>query len=279
MKTLTIAVDVDETVCDMLGAICARGVFGGDALNEDHILPEDISTWDLPEWMYDYMDYELYDTWAMPIKGAREAINRLRKQGHRVVFVSSCYRGTADAKKEWLVRWGFLPDSPSLRDFIAASDKSLIGADVLVDDAPHNVVSFPRRAFLIDQPHNQHVRGITRLRDITDLPEAINHYIRTELDVAGAAARLSKALIPLAQELARGNRNGITVSDIRIEARNRGILTGNEHPDLLAGALAHVCRRAGLINFGTSRRSSLEVTHGIRQTVWFENLSRNGAQN
>lgn len=84
--------------------------------------------------------------------------------------------------------------------------------------------------------------------------------------------QLLRALAPIARELAAGNRDGITVTDIRIEAEARGILTGEEHPHQLS-ALGHVCRRAGLVNTGQVRRSVLEVTHGINQTVWVENLS------
>lgn len=79
---------------------------------------------------------------------------------------------------------------------------------------------------------------------------------------------LLKSLEPLATELAlkKGNR-GITVSDVRVKAEKEGILSGEEHPNQLS-ALGHLCRRAGLKKNGETRRSELEVTHGIRQTVW-----------
>lgn len=84
---------------------------------------------------------------------------------------------------------------------------------------------------------------------------------------------LLRKLIPVAKQLAAGNRDGITVTDIRMAALARGILTGEEHPNQLS-VLGHICRRAGLINSGQTRRSELEVTHGIRQVVWYEDLAR-----
>jgi len=83
---------------------------------------------------------------------------------------------------------------------------------------------------------------------------------------------LIRQLVPIARELASGNKDGITVSDVRQVALERGILTGNEHRNQLS-CLGQVCRRAGLVSLGTTRRSDLEVTHGIHQTVWFEDLA------
>lgn len=88
---------------------------------------------------------------------------------------------------------------------------------------------------------------------------------------------LMNALEPVARELADDNPTGITVTDVRKEARYRGILTGDESPNRLS-ILGHVMKRAGLVHVGTTRRSDLEVTHGIRQTVWFEDLSLANAE-
>ena len=79
------------------------------------------------------------------------------------------------------------------------------------------------------------------------------------------------ALTPLAAELARGNRNGITSTDLRKEAMDRGILTGRESHSRLS-CIGHALRRAGLVNTGETRASDLEVTHGVQQTVWVEDL-------
>jgi hypothetical protein len=89
---------------------------------------------------------------------------------------------------------------------------------------------------------------------------------------------LIDSLVPLAQELAEGNVRGITVTDLRKEGLRRDILSGDETPSQLS-ALGHVMRRADLIHFNTTRRSDLDVTHGVRQTVWFQDLSSAQSRN
>lgn len=84
---------------------------------------------------------------------------------------------------------------------------------------------------------------------------------------------LLEELAGLASFLAKGNRDGITTSDLRRAALANGILTGDEPPSTLS-AIGHAMRRAGLVNSGMTRISDLEVTHGARQTVWMEDLTQ-----
>lgn len=131
-------------------------------MSGDSIQLADIAHWDLtkvvrPEFassVYGILnDPDLYDH-IQPFPGALEAVELLRRNGHRVVFASSCIRGSYDAKAECLVRHGFLPDTKFLKDFYGASDKSLIRADVLVDDGVHNLETFKRWKILVTRPHN-----------------------------------------------------------------------------------------------------------------------------
>lgn len=75
-------------------------------------------------------------------------------------------------------------------------------------------------------------------------------------------------LVPIAQELAwKFGTDGITTTDLRLEASDRRILTGLERGKDLS-YLGAVMKRAGLVNSGNYRRSTLKVTHGIPQAVW-----------
>ena len=79
---------------------------------------------------------------------------------------------------------------------------------------------------------------------------------------------LLEQLTPIAQELAtQAGPAGITVTDVRKAAYARGILTGHESRGALS-ALGALMRRAGLRATGDTRRSDLDSTHGIRQSVW-----------
>ena len=165
MKTCTVAVDVDEVVANLLGEWLRRynREYG------DCLVPEDIRGWDFRAQLKGHArmagihgflyDKDLYEH-VLPMPGAKEAIGLLRHTGARVVFVTSCVEGTADAKLSWLRRWGFLdytaaPD----HNFIAAADKSLVRADYLLDDRIENAEGFAGQGILIDHPHNREYRG------------------------------------------------------------------------------------------------------------------------
>ena len=75
-------------------------------------------------------------------------------------------------------------------------------------------------------------------------------------------------LIPLARELAtKAGHQGITVSNLRLAAVARGLLTGQEAGRRLS-FLGAVMKRAGLRNTGTFRRSDVERAHGNLGVVW-----------
>jgi 5'-nucleotidase len=159
VKTITIAVDVDDVCADLLSEWLRRyNLDYGDSL-----LPEDITAWDLHQFVkpkcnkliYEYLRATpcLYDN-IHPIQGARAAVRNMRADGHRVIFVTSCTVGTVDAKMRWLIRWGFLPKGNHQRDFIAAADKASVKADVLIDDHVANVQGYPGPSILITRPHN-----------------------------------------------------------------------------------------------------------------------------
>lgn len=158
IRSLVVAVDVDEVIADLLGPWLRRY----NAKYDDALLPEDLKEWKMapglkPECgddIFSLLDASLYDE-VLPIPGARTAIYEMLSSGHRVIYVTSCLAGTADAKLAWLKRWRFLPNERQSRDFYASSDKSLINADVLFDDGIHNVEAFPRPAVLVEQPQNR----------------------------------------------------------------------------------------------------------------------------
>ncbi len=77
-KKLTIAIDVDGTVAD-----CLKVDFGKVGRNPGELMK------------------------AKPIKGALEAIKKLYKQGHKIVFYSSRIHGSTEVTKKWLRKYGF----------------------------------------------------------------------------------------------------------------------------------------------------------------------------
>jgi hypothetical protein len=75
-------------------------------------------------------------------------------------------------------------------------------------------------------------------------------------------------LVPLARELAKkAGTKGITVSNLRLAAVSRGLLTGQETGRRLS-FLGTVMRRAGLNKAGGWRRSDVEQSHGNLTAIW-----------
>lgn len=152
-----VALDVDEVCADLHSEWLRR--YNEDSL--DSLLPEDIKTWEIERYVkkgweekiFDYLqDHNLY-TSVLPMPWARTAIEQLREDGHRVIFVTACIPGTELKKRRWLEWWGFLT---AAQDFVVTTDKSLIRADFLFDDRPENVESFKGGiGVLVVRPHNE----------------------------------------------------------------------------------------------------------------------------
>jgi 5'(3')-deoxyribonucleotidase len=88
----------------------------------------------------------LYDTME-PIEGAVEALANIKRRGHQVVFVSSCFPEHT-ASKERLLKRCF----PFADGFIATHDKHFVGYDALIDDKLEHM-----RLGLHHRPRSQHI--------------------------------------------------------------------------------------------------------------------------
>lgn len=166
-KKLTIAVDVDDTVANLIGEWLRR--YNRDW--NDSKTPADITQWAIskcvkPECGTKILKYledaDLYDD-INPIEGALTGVDALRAAGHRVIFVTSCGRnastiGRGGDKFEWLKSHGFFDGvaDPYL-DFIICADKTQVAADVIVDDRWDTIKAWQnagRAAILVSRPHN-----------------------------------------------------------------------------------------------------------------------------
>lgn len=189
-RPFVVAMDVDEVCADLLSEWLYR--YNLDYC--DGLTPKKVRGWGLAEQVkpecgkriYEILhEPDLYD-YVKPIPGALSAVRYLRKLGIRVVFVSSCVAGSVDAKVAWLQRHKFLPAGNSIRDFIACTDKSLIGADVLLDDHILNVEAYQRHAILLTVPHNSEEK-CSRPR-AANMPEAVAMIV----ELAGIAIPTAK---------------------------------------------------------------------------------------
>lgn len=75
-------------------------------------------------------------------------------------------------------------------------------------------------------------------------------------------------LKPVVRELARKSGDaGVTISDVRLTAVQRGLLAAEAKGRELS-FLGALCRAAGLVVTDRTRRSTIDASHGNRHSVW-----------
>lgn len=154
-----IAVDVDGVCADLHVEWLKRY----NAEYGDTLTVADIHQWEMvtavkPECgksIYKYLSQpDLYANVPV-IEGAKEGVAALREKGYRVIFVTSCTKGMTDQKWEWLERHGFLVSgSRGNADLVIAHDKSLIQANLLIDDYDGNFNGWNSYGILFSAPYN-----------------------------------------------------------------------------------------------------------------------------
>lgn len=154
---MTILVDMDDVLEDLTGAWI-------DWLNSLHGYEVDKNAprnWDMrysfPELSEEDIYRPLYqdEFWetVKPIPGAAETLERLISEGHEVYVVTASNYQTIKTKMESVLFRYF----PFLEwdNVIITSRKGMINGDVLIDDAPHNLLDVDCGRILMDAPHNR----------------------------------------------------------------------------------------------------------------------------
>ncbi len=164
---LTVGVDVDGVLADLHQEWLRR--YNRDF--KDTLVQEDVTEWAIDKFvkpealvlnqngiapLFQYLqDPDLYEN--MPeIPHAREGLEYIRRRGHNVVLVSSCVMNQADQKMRWVVSHKMVKPlrGDTLLDFVAASNKSYVRVDALIDDRDKNVKDSQGYRILFDSPWN-----------------------------------------------------------------------------------------------------------------------------
>jgi 5'(3')-deoxyribonucleotidase len=185
---MIVAVDVDDVVADTMPAWLRLYNFDYN----DHLKPTQIKEFGKMERyvkpecgkaIYRYLERGrfLYDgVQVMP--GAVKAVDDMLNAGHRIVFATNVQaQRMYDAKLAWLDMHGFWPDvlcGDLGQDYVAIKDKSLLAADVWIDDRAETVRAvrlMGKRAILFDRPWNRAENYAPRLLAWQDLnPETVS---------------------------------------------------------------------------------------------------------
>ncbi len=157
MNKLTVLVDMDDTLTDLLGAwVNYLNIQYG--LNVD---PNSITDWDIARFfpsltkeqvMRPINDGKLW-MFVKPKPHAAEYLRKLLDDGHRVMVVTASEYETLAVKMN-LVLFKYFPFL-SWNDVIITSSKQMIRGDVLVDDGVHNLVGGSYAKILVTAPHNR----------------------------------------------------------------------------------------------------------------------------
>ena len=163
MKRLTVLVDFDQTL-NNLSDVWVK------FLNERYgttVQPEDIREWDMrkaypmlkPNEIYDPLKTEELWEQVVPLPGAYEAMSNLKRDGHNILVVTTSNPTTAPIKLN-KVLFRYFPFF-TYNDVIITSHKQLILGDVLIDDAPHNLVGGLYKRILMTASHNKNLNERT----------------------------------------------------------------------------------------------------------------------
>lgn len=169
MKKLTILVDADDTIEGLLKAWL--GVLNWKY--HTNVKYEDAVVWDIEKLFPQLTDEQIYrpllrnEFWGLvdPIEGAVENLQKIYDDGHDIYIVTASHYQSLQGKMERLI-FRYFPFI-DWEHVIITSHKQLIHGDILVDDAPHNLVGGAYRKLLMTAPHNKsydaEANGMTRV--------------------------------------------------------------------------------------------------------------------
>ena len=111
-----------------------------------------------------------------PMPESKEGVQELLDEGFELAICSSLpaarrYAGQmAQEKLDWL-RTHF-PYFIETRNVVFTKRKEFVAGDLLIDDAPHNILSYPGKTIVFDHPHNQKVEGTKRVKCWNEMKDA-----------------------------------------------------------------------------------------------------------
>jgi len=155
MKHLKVLCDADDTIENLMEP-------WANAINNKFKVSvnwRDIDCWNVSKFfpmltreqvyspIYDNVFWESIE----PMPGAEKFIHSILNDGHELYIITATNYQTCGSKIKKILEM-----FPELKweNFIIATNKQLVNGDILIDDAPHNLVGGSYRKVLFDRPHN-----------------------------------------------------------------------------------------------------------------------------
>ena len=181
-SNFTVLIDMDDTIEYLLRDwIAYLNDWYGTDVTEDDIHDYDI-TKAFPTLMPDqvYAPLRFHELWAnlKPIPGARYAIERMQDDGYDVYIVTSSNLQTINTKVTCMLNRYF----PTITNdhVIIARRKQMIRGDVMIDDAPHNLIGGEYLKIMPTAAHNRdfdaEAHGIIRAETWDEIYKTVKEY-------------------------------------------------------------------------------------------------------
>lgn len=142
----------------------------------------DITEWDMAKFFPTLSREQVYSPiyedgfWnsIIPMPGAVKFINSILADGHEFYIVTATNYQTCGSKiKKLLEMFKML----KWENFIISSNKQMVNGDILIDDAPQNLIGGTYHKVLFDRPHNysfdERKYGIKRIYTLSEAYEEV----------------------------------------------------------------------------------------------------------
>lgn len=188
MRKLTILVDMDDTIECLLDAWVGyiNDMYG------TNVQKDEIKEWDMckafptlaPEDIYGALrKTELWQR-VKPMPNAVEYLQRLINDGHNVFIVTASHYESVPIKIREVIEKYF--SFIKWEDIIITQHKQLVRGDVLIDDAPHNLIGGSYKGILFTAPHNrsfdESTYGLLRADDWCEVYQYIQDICKEEFN-------------------------------------------------------------------------------------------------
>ena len=163
--------DLDGVIVDFVPGLCKEH----NLLTGDNLKPEDITNWNLPDFGIDDA------TWIIPgffrnlkpVPGAIRTLEAHHYESHYHFIIATDTMGLNFVQREkaaWLQEY-----LPWIDEVYYLSNKALVPGEVLIDDAPHHLIGFPRTKVKYLHPYNLGVDADYIVKDWGDIDRLLKN--------------------------------------------------------------------------------------------------------
>jgi 5'-nucleotidase len=174
MMIIKIGIDLDS----VLNNLNEKWLEAYNKVYNDKLTINDIHSWDMTMYVkpecgkkiYGFLNESLLET-LTPLPDSIQVTKKLSEK-HDLYIVTATHYKNVEVKVEWIKKY-FPHINPS--KIIICEDKNLINVDLLIDDAPHNILNFPKRTIVLDYAWNRSLpSNYPRAKNWNEIEQIIN---------------------------------------------------------------------------------------------------------